>query len=335
MGKKIGIIGDGGWGTALAIMLSQIGHSVVIWSPFEDYAKVLRDSRENKKFLPEIKIPKGIDITSDLSKIIPVSEWIVFAVPTQFARKVLVQLKEFDLSKKIFVSVSKGLENETLKRISEIIQEILGELQLVALSGPTHAEEVARGIPSSIVASSQNLSLAEQAQEVFMNERFRVYTNPDLVGVELGGSLKNVIAIAAGISDGLGLGDNTKAALITRGLAEMARLGKAMGAHGETFSGLSGMGDLITTCISLHSRNRKMGEVLASGVSLKQALSETEKVAEGVKTTQSAYKLAKKYKVEMPIVEGIYAILYEEKEPRDVFMNLMQRQAKVENLEWN
>lgn len=335
MGKSIGVIGDGGWGTALSIVLNKNGHFVTLWSPFEEYAKVLREKRENIKFLPKVAIPKEIEISSDLVQAVSQAEFVVFAIPTLYARKVLNQLKELDFSKKIFVSVSKGIENETLLRLSEIIHESLGKIPLVLLSGPTHAEEVALGIPSSIVASSRDPKLAQSTQKVFTNDHFRVYTNPDMVGVELGGALKNVIAIAAGISDGLGLGDNAKAALMTRGLAEISRLAKAMGAHPQTLSGLSGMGDLITTCISSHSRNRKMGEVLASGISLDQALSNTERVAEGVKTTQSAYHLAQKYKVEMPIVEGVYAVLYEGKAPTEIIENLMKRRAKIENSEWN
>lgn len=335
MKQQISVIGDGGWGTALALLLHQNQHCVTLWSPFEDYAKQLRETRENKKFLPGYVLADDIQITSSLKEAVENSELIIFAVPTLYARKVLALLKPFDLSKKILVSVSKGVENDTLKRVSEIIEEILGKVNRVVLSGPTHAEEVAKGIPSSIVAGCEDLSMAEKVQKAFMNDHFRVYTNSDVIGVELGGSLKNVIAIAAGISDGLGFGDNTKAALITRGLAEMARLGQTMGAHRETFSGLSGMGDLITTCMSSHSRNRQTGIALSSGKSLDEVTASMEMVAEGVKTTKSAFMLAKKYKVEMPIVEGIHSVLYENKDAKEVFKELMTRQAKVENLEWN
>lgn len=335
MGKKISVIGDGGWGTALAIMLQRKGHAVTLWSAFEDYARFLDERRENVKFLPRVTLPQEMKITSDLKGAVRPAEIVVFAVPSQYARSVLRKFKEFDFSKKILVSVTKGIENESLKRISEVIFEELGKVKLVVMSGPTHAEEVSRGIPSSIVASSRDPKLCEEAQKVFMTDRFRVYSNRDMVGVELGGSLKNVIAIAAGISDGLKLGDNTKAALITRGLAEMTRLGKAMGARPETFAGLSGVGDLITTCVSLHSRNRRLGELIASGVELKQALSSTEMVAEGVKTAQAAVALARKYKVEMPITEGVYAVLYQGKEPSKILNDLMKRKAKSENSEWN
>lgn len=335
MKQQISVIGDGGWGTALALLLFHNKQEVTLWSPFQEYAKKLRECRENVKFLPGYPLPKEIEITSDLEKSVKNAGILVFAVPTLYARDVLLKLKDFDLSKKILVSVSKGIENETLLRVSEIIFQILGKVNLVVLSGPTHAEEVAGRIPSSIVASSENLKWALKIQQIFMNESFRVYTNPDVIGVELGGALKNVIAIAAGISDGLGFGDNTKAALITRGLAEMARLGQVMGAHRETFAGLSGMGDLITTCISPHSRNRRAGMAIASGKKLEEVTRSMEMVAEGVKTTQSAWMLAKKYKVEMPIVEGVYAVLYENKNSKDVFKTLMQRQAKAENFEWN
>lgn len=335
MGKKISVIGDGGWGTALAILLQNRGHAVTLWSAFEDYARFLDEHRENVKFLPKVKIPAGVKITSDLAAAVKPAQIVVFAVPTEFARRVLEKLKAFDLSKKILVSVTKGIENETLKRMSEVVHDVLGKTRLVVMSGPTHAEEVSRGIPSSIVASSKDLKLAQMVQKEFMTDRFRVYTNPDLVGVELGGAIKNVIAIAAGLSDGLKLGDNTKSALITRGLAEMARLGKAMGGKPQTFSGLSGVGDLITTCISLHSRNRRLGEMIAGGVGLKQALGSTEMVAEGVKTTQSVFDLAKKHKVEMPIVEGVHAVLYEGKNPEKALIDLMRRKAKTELVEWN
>lgn len=335
MGKKVCVLGDGGWGTTLALLLHKNKHQVTLWSPFKDYAEELKSKRINRKFLPGIPIPAELNITSEIAEAVEPAEFIVFAVPTQFARKVLEQLKPFDLSNKVLVSVSKGIENETLMRMSEVIREVLGDIPRVILSGPTHAEEVAKGIPSSIVASSEQIAIAQSVQEIFMNDRFRVYTNADVVGVELGGSLKNVIAVAAGISDGLGFGDNTKAALITRGLAEMARLGKSMGAHGETFAGLSGMGDLITTCTSTHSRNRQLGLKLAEGIGLEKAVSSTEMVAEGAKTSLSAYQLAKRQNVEMPIVEGVYSVLYEGKDPSDVFKSLMKRQAKIENVEWN
>ncbi len=335
MKQKVSVIGDGGWGTTLTLLLQKNDHDVTLWSPFEEYAQELQKSRENKKFLPNHPLPKEIRITSDIKEAVEWAEILIFAVPTQFARTVLEKLKPFDLSQKIIVSVTKGVENKTLLRVSEIFEEVLGSLKFVALSGPTHAEEVAQGIPSSIVASSKDVENAKKVQQLFMNKVFKVYINSDVIGVELGGSLKNVVAIAAGISDGLKFGDNTKAALVTRGLAEMARLGQAMGAQRETFSGLSGMGDLITTCMSAHSRNRSMGLELASGKSLKEATESMEMVAEGVKTTQSAYMLAQKYKVEMPIVEGIYSILYEEKNAKKVFEDLMQRQEKAETLEWN
>lgn len=335
MGKKISVIGDGGWGTALSILLAQKGHRVTLWSAFEDYARFLDEHRENVKFLPKVRLPAQIKITADIKEAVAPAEIVVFAVPSQFARQVLGRIKVFDFSKKILVIVTKGIESVTLKRPSEVIFEVLGKVPLVVMSGPTHAEEVARNIPSSIVASSRDLKLARRVQKEFMTDQFRVYTSPDVVGVELGGALKNVIAIAAGIADGLKLGDNTKAALMTRGLAEMARLGKAMGGRPETFAGLSGMGDLITTCISVHSRNRRLGEMIASGVELKQALSATEMVTEGYKTAQSAYELARRRRVEMPIVEGVYQVLYHGMKPEKILIDLMKRKAKSEFNEKN
>ncbi len=334
MKREISVVGDGGWGTAIALLLQQNGHQVTLWSPFENYAKELRETGENKKFLRGYLIPKKIKITSNIKEAVEKAEVVVFAVPTIYARKVLTQLKPFDFSKKILVSVSKGIETESLKRVSEIVEEVLGKIKRVVLSGPTHAEEVAGKIPSSIVASSEDLDLAKKIQKVFSNDTFRVYLNPDVIGVELGGSLKNVIAIAAGVSDGLGYGDNTKAALVTRGLAEMARLGEKMGARRETFAGLSGLGDLITTCMSPHSRNRRMGMELASGKTLKEASATMEMVAEGVETAKSVFRLAQKYKIEMPIATGIYKILHENKKAKTIFKELITGQ-EVESLETN
>ncbi|MBI5124401.1 MAG: NAD(P)-dependent glycerol-3-phosphate dehydrogenase [Candidatus Omnitrophica bacterium] len=328
--KKISIIGDGGWGTTLAILLSQKGYPVKLWGAFPDYIEALKTNRVNNKFLPGIRIPQEIDITSSLDDTMEKGEIIVLAVPSQYMRGVLTRLTTYDLSGKIFISVTKGIENKTLKRMSEVAHEILGKVSLAVLSGPTIAHEVAQGIPTTIVASSKDIVLAKEAQEIFMTDRFRVYANTDVTGVELGGSLKNIIAIAAGISDALGFGTNAKAALLTRGLVEMARLGLAMGAKKETFYGLSGLGDLTTTCISQYSRNRHFGEEIGRGKGLKEALKETEMVVEGVVTTESAHELAKKHKVEMPIIAEIYKVLYEKKDPKRAVHDLMTRSPKEE-----
>lgn len=328
--KNISIIGDGGWGTTLAILLSGKAHKVTLWGAFPEYTELVKAKRVNAKFLPGIKIPQEIDITSSLNEAMEDKEVIVLAVPSQHMRSVLTRLTPYKLSGKVFVSVTKGIENKTLKRMSEIERELLGKVEICVLSGPSIAHEVAKGSPTTLVASSDNLALAKEIQDVFITDRFRVYANSDVIGVELGGSLKNVIAIASGISDSLGFGTNAKAALLTRGLVEMTRLGVAMGARKDTFYGLSGLGDLTTTCISEYSRNHHFGEEIGKGKSLAQALKETEMVVEGVATTESAYELAKKHKVEMPIIGEIYKVLYEGKDPKKGVHDLMTRSPREE-----
>jgi glycerol-3-phosphate dehydrogenase (NAD(P)+) len=328
--KNISIIGDGGWGTTLAILLSQKGYDVTLWGVFPDYIKVLRSKRVNIKFLPDIHIPAEINITSSLDEATEGKDMLVLAIPSQYMRGVLAKLRAHKISDEIFVSVTKGIENTTLKRMSEVIHEFLGDISLVVLSGPTIAHEVALKIPTTIVASSDDMESAKIAQDAFMTDTFRVYSSTDVIGAELGSSLKNVIAIAAGISDGLGFGTNAKAALLTRGLVEMVRLGIAMGAKKETFYGLSGLGDLATTCISSYSRNRHFGEEIGKGKTLKDTLKESEMVVEGVATTQSAYDLAKKHKIEMPITAEIYKVIYENKDPKKAVYDLMTRPPKIE-----
>lgn len=328
--KKIGIVGDGGWGTTLAIVLAQKGFSVTLWGAFPDYSDILRTRRVNTKFLPGIRIPREVEITSSMDDTIRNKDIIVLAVPSQYMRGIATRLTAYKTSGKIFVSVAKGIENKTLKRMSEVIYEVLGKVKLCVMSGPTIAHEVAQGIPTTIVASSKDPDVAKTVQGIFMTDRFRVYTNNDVTGVELGGSLKNIIAIASGISDALSFGTNAKAALLTRGLVEMARLGVAMGARKETFYGLSGLGDLATTCISPYSRNRHFGEEIGKGKALRETLKGTEMVVEGVATTESAYELAGKYKIEMPITEQIYKVLYEKKDPKKAVHDLMTRSPKEE-----
>lgn len=328
--KSIGIIGDGGWGTTLAIILAQKGLDVTLWGAFPDYVEILKAKRVNAKFLPGIKIPREVKITSSLEEAVSEKDIIVLAAPSQYMRAVLKKLTAHDLSGSLFVSVAKGIENKTLLRMSEIIRELLGDVRISVLSGPTIAHEAAKGIPTTIVASSPDTAVAEEVQSIFMTDRFRVYTNDDVIGVELGGSVKNIIAIAAGISDALMFGTNAKAALLTRGLVEMARLGVVMGANKETFYGLSGLGDLATTCISPYSRNRHFGEEIGKGKTLKETLKETEMVVEGVATTQSAHELAKKFKIEMPITSEIYKVLYENKDPEKAVHDLMTRSPKRE-----
>lgn len=328
--KHVSIIGDGGWGTTLAIILSKKGYDAALWGAFPDYVKILKTKRVNDKFLPGIRIPENINITSSLDEAVGSGELVILAVPSQYLRKIVSKITVGEKTKKIFVSVTKGIEVGTLKRMSEVIHEVMGDVRLAVLSGPTIAHEVAQGIPTTIVASSQDACIAKDVQASFMTDRLRVYTTGDVTGVELGGSLKNVIAIAAGISDALGFGTNAKAALLTRGLAEMVRLGMALGAKKETFYGLSGLGDLATTCISPYSRNRHFGEAIGKGKTLKDALKESEMVVEGVCTADSVNELAKKHKVEMPITAEIHKVLYEGKDPRKAVNDLMTRSPKEE-----
>lgn len=328
--SKVAIIGDGGWGTTLAILLANKGVKVNLWGIFPEYIASIKGSRENIKFLPGVKIPAAVGLTSALNEVLAVSDIVVLAVPSQFMRGILGMLKMQELKSKVFVSVTKGIENGTLKLMSGVVRDVIGDYPLAVMSGPTIALEVANGVPTTAVVSSKDIKLAQGVQELFMTERFRVYISDDMTGVELGGSLKNIIAIAAGLSDGMGFGTNAKAALLTRGLVEITRLGIAMGARRETFYGLSGLGDLATTCASQYSRNRWLGEEIGKGKPLAVILKETDMVIEGVATAKSAYELARKYKVEMPITEEIYKVLYENKDPRKTVHDLMTRAPKVE-----
>ncbi|MFH1889081.1 MAG: NAD(P)H-dependent glycerol-3-phosphate dehydrogenase [Candidatus Omnitrophota bacterium] len=327
----ISILGDGGWGTTLAILLHQKGFKVSLWGAFEDYISYLDKKRVNTSFLPKVRIPKGIKITSSLEKAICDRELIILAIPSQHLRQVLVKVKQLGYSRNaVYLSAIKGIEIGSLERMSEVIHSELGGVRLAVLSGPTIAHEVANGIPTTAVVASHDKGLRKYLQGVFMTERFRIYTNADVIGVELGGSLKNIIAIACGISDGLGFGANTKAAILSRGLAEISRLGHAMGAKASTFSGVSGLGDLVTTCISPYSRNRFIGEQIGKGKAFKQLIGRMQMVAEGVPTTKSAYALSLKYNVEMPITKEVYAVLYKNKTPRRAVRDLMTRERKEE-----
>jgi glycerol-3-phosphate dehydrogenase (NAD(P)+) len=327
---KFSVIGAGGWGTTLAIILNEKGHNVILYEYFSDYCKVLNEKRENIKFLKGIKIPENIKIINDLKAAIENSEYIILATPSHVLRKFLKKIKKFNYKQKVFISVVKGIEQKTLMTMSEIIKQELGNVKIVVLSGPSLAPEVARKIPTTVVAASEDLKFAEKVQQMLSTNYFRIYTNNDVKGVELGGSLKNVIAIAAGILDGIKTGDNTKAALITRGLAEIKRLGVKMGAHNDTFYGLSGLGDLVVTCEGKLSRNRTVGEQLGKGKKLKEILKNMEMVAEGVKTAYSAYKLSKKYDIEMPITKEVYEVIYKNKSPLKSIADLMSRTLKSE-----
>jgi len=328
---KIAILGDGGWGTTLAMLLSRKGYPVVIWGAFKDYIAYLDKKRINTKFLPGFKIPQAIKFNHNLGSVLADSQVVILAIPSQHLRRVLRQVKKIPKHKnKIYVSVTKGIEVGSLKIMSEVIKEELGNVSLGVLSGPTIAHEVAKGIPTAAVVAAHNKALRILLQDIFSTDKFRVYANNDVIGVELGGSLKNVIAIACGITDGLGLGTNTKAALLSRGLAEIARLGRAMGARVNTFSGISGLGDLVTTCISPYSRNRFIGEHIGKGQSLKQVTDHMQMIAEGIPTTRSAYALGLKYKVELPITREVYNVLYKNKSPLSAVRNLMTREKKEE-----
>ncbi len=328
--QHIAVLGDGGWGTTLAVLLSEKGHRVSLWSAFENYARMMAKTRLNPNFLPGVKIPQDIQITSDIKTALANKQIVVLAVPSQYTRGVLSKVKGNFTKKTIFLSVTKGIEIGSSKRISEVIHTILGPVRLAVLSGPTIAQEVVKGIPTAIVAASHDRRIRKIIQELFSTERFRVYTNADVIGVELGGSLKNVIAIACGVSDGLGFGTNTKAAILARGLAEISRLGKAMGAKLQTFSGISGLGDLVTTCISSQSRNRFVGEQIGKGRNLKQICKHMQMVAEGVATAKSAHALSLKYNVDMPITKEVYRLLYLNKSPQQVVRDLMTRKSKEE-----
>jgi len=329
--KEIAVLGAGSWGTTLAILLAKNGHEISLWEYLKEQAERLNKERENKAFLSGVKISGEIFISSNLKEIVKKKEFILIVVPSQVLREVMEKLSKIKISKKvILVSATKGLEVGTNLRMSQIIKSYFPKNRSVVISGPSHAEEVSREISTAIVTSAPTFKLAQEIQEVFTTPYFRVYTNPDTVGVELGGALKNIIAIASGISDGLGLGDNSKAALMTRGIAEIARLGVAMGGKHETFAGLSGMGDLIATCISKYSRNRGLGEKIAKGRKLEEAQKEIGMVTEGVPTTNSAYELARKYKVEMPITEELYNVLFGGKDPKDAEFELMNRKTKRE-----
>jgi glycerol-3-phosphate dehydrogenase (NAD(P)+) len=327
------VIGAGSWGTTLAIHCSWRGHAVTLWEKFEDLAARLVRERENKTYLPGIPIPDDIEITSDLSVLEKGFDIALFAVPSQYIRGVVKGAAGHLEGEPVIVSATKGLESGSLLRISQVLAEELGDShgqRLVVLSGPSHAEEVSRRLPTTLVSASSNPAAARRVQEALIDTHLRIYTNEDVTGVELGGALKNTIAIASGICAGLGYGDNTSGALITRGIAEISRLGVAMGADPATFSGLSGIGDLITTCISRHSRNRYVGVELAKGRKIDAILAGMVMVAEGVETTRAAVELSRRYGIEIPISEQVHRVLFEGKDPKTAVDELMLREPKAE-----
>jgi glycerol-3-phosphate dehydrogenase (NAD(P)+) len=330
---KISVLGAGGWGTTLAILLHYNGHNVTLWEYKKSYAKDLIKKRINTDYLPGIKIPKEILITSDIEESSDNKNMIVLAVPSQFLRGVVRKINYHRIDDAILVSVSKGIEKNTLMTMSQMLKDVfphISENQIGVISGPSHAEEVSKRVPTAVVAASVDIETSKAIQAALMTSYFRVYASTDILGVELGGAFKNIIAIGAGIIDGAGFGDNTKAAIMTRGVAEISRLGLAMGARPETFAGLSGMGDLIVTCMSRHSRNRFVGEQIGKGKKLKQILKSMEQVAEGVETTRSAKQLASKIDIETPITNEVYKILFEDKDPVKATTDLMTRDMKTE-----
>jgi glycerol-3-phosphate dehydrogenase (NAD(P)+) len=334
MASSITLFGAGSWGTALAVHLATAGRDVTLWARRPDAAEQIRRTRHNSRYLKDLLIPSSVQITADLEAAARASELWGVAVPSQNLRSVAEKLRPYTDEPGIVVSLAKGIENDTLMTMSQVLTDVLEDFpidHIGGLYGPSHAEEVAEGRPTTVVATAPNAPVAEQVQETFMTDGLRVYVNTDVIGVEISGSAKNVLAIAAGISDGVGYGDNAKAALITRGLAEMRRLGLAMGADPQTFSGLAGIGDLVVTCISRHSRNRYVGGQIGEGKTLDEVVNEMDMVAEGIRTTQSIYDLAQRHGLELPITEAVHRVLFEGERPRDMVRNLMTRSAKREN----
>lgn len=328
--EKVVILGGGSWGTALALSLAKNGTDVDLWMRDASQCESMNYARENLKYLPGVVIPKNITAIDDIEKAICGKTIIVSAIPTQAVRESIKSIKKYISSDQIIVNVSKGIEVGSLCRISQIMKEELPENEYAVLSGPSHAEEVARDVPTTVVVAAHKKQVAERIQDVFMTPKFRVYTNPDVVGVEIGGALKNIIALGAGISDGLGYGDNTKAALMSRGIVEVSRLGTHLGGIDATFGGLSGIGDLIVTCTSMHSRNRRAGILIGEGNSLSEVIDSIGMVVEGVKTTKAAFKLAEKNGIDMPITREIYNVLYEGADVKNAVVNLMMRNKKHE-----
>ncbi len=334
--SKIGIIGAGSWGTSLAIVLASKGYEVMLWSVLESEVELLKTEREHIHRLPGVKLPDNIIITSDLEETCTGKDLLVLAVASPYVRQTAKSMNPFVKDGQIVVNVAKGIEEATLYTLSEVIEEELPMADVAVLSGPSHAEEVCKGIPTTCVAGAKTKETATFIQDIFMTDTFRVYTSPDIISIELGGSLKNVIALAAGITDGLGFGDNTKAALMTRGIAEISRLGLKMGGSLETFSGLSGIGDLIVTCTSKHSRNRNAGYLIGQGKTMKEAMDEVQQVVEGVHSAKAALKLAQKYDVAMPIVEQINKVLFEDMPAAEAVNNLLLRDkvSEYSTLSW-
>ena len=334
---KIGMIGAGSWGIALTWLLTNNGHQVTVWSALEDEIRLLQEKHEQTSKLPGVILADSVSFTTSLKEAVKGRDLLVLAVPSPFVRSTAHQLRDVVEEKQIIVNVAKGIEEKTLMTLSEVIEEEIPQAQVAVLSGPSHAEEVGKGVPTTIVAGAKTRSAAEKIQNIFMSPVFRVYTSPDVLGIELGAALKNVVALAAGIADGLGYGDNTKAALITRGITEIARLGMAMGGRRETFFGLSGIGDLIVTCASMHSRNHRAGILIGQGHTMEEAMQEVQMVVEGVYSAKAAMGLAEKYHVSLPIIEQVNQVLFYGKPAADAVGELMLRDKKIEitDTEWD
>ncbi len=330
---RVGILGAGSWGTALSMMLFNNGHDVTVWSIDKNEVEMLQKEREHKTKLPGVKLSEDMIFTNDLEEGMKDKDFLVLAVPSIFTRSTARSMKPFIKPGQIVVNVAKGIEEDTLMTLSEQIEEELPEADVTVLSGPSHAEEVGRRLPTTCVVGAKSKETAIYLQDAFKNDFFRVYISPDILGIEIGGALKNVIALAAGIADGLGYGDNTKAALITRGIAEITRLGVKMGGKAESFSGLTGIGDLIVTCASMHSRNRRAGILIGQGKTMKEAMDEVQMVVEGVYSAKAGLALAKKYNESMPIIEQINLVLFEDKSPAEAVYELMHRDGRLENSE--
>ncbi len=328
---KISMIGAGSWGTALSVVLHNNGHEVTVWSALEPEITMLKEHHEQVEKLPGVKLPEDMVFTTDMELAVRGQDMLVLAVPSPFTRNTAKTMAPYVSEGQLVVSVAKGIEEDTLMTLSQIIKEEIPQCEVAVLCGPSHAEEVGIGLPTTLVAGAKKKSTAELVQNTFMNETLRIYTSPDMLGMEIGASLKNVIALAAGMADGMGYGDNAKAALITRGVAEMGRLALAMGANFETLSGLTGMGDLIVTCESKHSRNRKAGMLMGQGYTMQEAMDEVKMVVEGVFSAKAAIELAAKYQVSMPIVEQVNAVLFHDKPAKEAVKDLMLRDKKVEH----
>lgn len=332
---RIGVIGAGSWGIALSSLLSANGHQVTVWSAFEKEVESLKETR-GLKTLPDLVLPDDMKFTADLASAMKDKDLLVTAVPSIYVRETAKKMKPFLAEGQLVVNVAKGIEEATLMTLTDILEEELPGADVAVLSGPSHAEEVSRGLPTTCVAGAKTRETAEKIQNIFMSPVFRVYISPDILGIEIGGALKNVIALAAGIADGLGYGDNTKAALITRGVAEISRLGIAMGGKAETFGGLTGIGDLIVTCASMHSRNRRAGILIGKGYTMKEAMDEVQMVVEGVYSAKAGLALARKYQVSMPIIESVNEVLFDGKPAKEAVADLMLRDKTVEskNIPW-